>query len=256
MSGYGTVRRRVPGVCRRSGRSADHRPRGGHRERLALGAAWGRRRAGPARHHRRSPRPGRLGHPPGWAETLRWWAAAGLRAPMAAQGDPAGKRPQGASRRGPDLPHRARIRPTGNQRASRTGRGLVRVHPGVQGRGPRGPRGRVHRTHVRQQPAQHPSGSDRRVGGCARGGRGRAGGPGPVGTRPGEQHEVHRRRHAHLVRGLLGRRGCRRRVARLRRRPPGHHPRGRRVRVRPRRGVPAALRAPPPCRATTAGAAS
>ena len=84
------------------------------------------------------------------AAARRRRAAARVRAPVAAQGDPARERLQGAARRGRDLPPRSarRRRPPARRRTRRAR--LVRVHGRVQGRAARGPRGRVHRHHVRQ----------------------------------------------------------------------------------------------------------
>ena len=71
-------------------------------------------------------------------------AAARLRPAVAAQGDPARERLQGAARRGRDLRAGARRGPSSRARRARRPR-LVRVHALLQGRAPGGARGRVHR---------------------------------------------------------------------------------------------------------------
>ena len=96
---------------------------------------------------------------------------------------------------------------------------LVRVHPVVQGRAARRPRGRLHRDHVRRQPAQPGRRGDRRGGGRvvvdADGDRG----PGSARPGAGERDEVRGGHHAHLVRPVLGRRRRRRRPGRATTRP-------------------------------------
>ena len=135
-------------------------------------------------------------------------AAADLRPAVAAQGDPAGERVQGAARRGRDLPHAA-----GRARPRRRGGGSGSVpdwyaftlsFKGVLLEGLEvvfialtfG--GNAHDIPLAAVAA-----------GCAvRGGRGRGrGGARAAGPGAGEHAEVRRRDHAHRVRHVLGRRG-------------------------------------------------
>ena len=141
--------------------------------------------------------------------------AARLRPAVAAQGDPARERLQGAARRGRDLRARAAEAGRGARRARRDR--LVRLHALLQGRLPRGARGRVHRPHLRQRagndPARGrsapppPSCSSRRGVARARAARPRA----------RERNEVRGRRDADDVRDLLVGRGRGRALAGRRR---------------------------------------
>ena len=99
---------RVPRERGRVRRGADDRPGGRRLARLALGARGRRRRNARARGDRRCARPGADAHPDLRAAAHRRRAAAHLRAAVAAQGDPARERLQGAARRGGDLRARAR----------------------------------------------------------------------------------------------------------------------------------------------------
>ena len=154
------------------------------------------------------------------ASARRRRAAARLRAAVAAQGDSAGERLQGAARRGRGVPRasasrRARLRRLGGRD------GLVRVHGLVQGRVARRPRGRVHR-------ASASAATQGRTGLAAAAAAARwswSRSPGsslrsPLERVPGERDQVRRRSDAHQLRDLLGRRGRRRRLAGRRRRDP------------------------------------
>ena len=79
--------------------------------------------------------------------------AADLRAAVAAQGDPALGRAEGAPRRGRGLPRAGRGGAAASGRAAARP-GLVRLRRLVQGRVPRGRRGRLHRHHVRAERGQ------------------------------------------------------------------------------------------------------
>ena len=120
------------------------------------------------------------------------------------------------------------------------------VHDRVQGRAARGARGRVHRAHVRRQPAQRrtrrrwPRPSRCAIVVLAGVVVRRAARP-----RTREHDEVRGRRDAHLVRDLLGRRGRRRDVAGRRRCA---------ARARPRRAARLARARPVAARAAAAPA--
>ena len=75
---------------------------------------------------------------------------------------------------------------------------LVRLHAGVQGRPARRPGGRLHRDHVRRQPAQCRRRGDRRGRGRDRGRGDRCAGAGTAGEGAGERDEVRGGHHAHL----------------------------------------------------------
>ena len=82
------------------------------------------------------------------AAARRRRAPAGLRSPVAAQGDSSLERLQGAARRGCGVRCRARTGVPAWPRGA-GGDGLVLVHGRVQGSAARRARGRVHRRHVR-----------------------------------------------------------------------------------------------------------
>src|SRR3954451_5591335 len=210
--------RDVPRQRRRGGRGLHHRARGGRDAWLAVDPVRRRRRLRGAGGRRGGAGPGGVVDPDPVAERGGRWAAAGVRPAVAAQGDPAGRRLQGAARRG------GRVR---GGTGRRTGRGrirrrlrLLRLHGRVQGRSAGGSGGGVHRRHLRREPRQHPA----RRGGCGCGGRGgapgRRCGAGTAGGGAGEHAEVRGGAPADDVRDVLGRRGRRCFLARRRRRDP------------------------------------
>ncbi len=122
-------------------------------------------------------------------------AAPDLRSAVAAQGDPPLAGPEGAARRGGDVPRggRGRAAPRGERSAPRPR--LVRLRRLLQGRVPRGPRGRLHRHHVRAErgldPARRSPGPRRRR---ARGRRRRS--RAPAARAGAREHDQVRRRPA------------------------------------------------------------
>ena len=193
---------RLPRLRSGGGRGADHRPRRGTHAQLVLSLCRRRRRRGrPGGHHRRAG-PGADLAAAHRAAPRRRRPAAHLRAAVAAQGRAARLRAQGPARRGGHLRAGDRGRAAGRQTGLGLGRLLVRDR--LQGRAPRGSRGRVHRAHLRRQPAPGRSGRRRGRPRRARRGGDRRRGSGAAGSGPREHDEVLRSASCSLRLGPSG----------------------------------------------------